>query len=337
VLTEYYMDEQRKADLATASLRAEAGFAAEMVAAEEDVRSEGSDPLLESALDHRIHVSCRRVLTLLESFSYDPELLRGAMQPLRVGSADLRRERFHSLLHALTPEHRQLLSPLLERATRTSRGVNGPETQYGRRREERIIDLALSRYQWVTPWVRACALRALGPSSPAAMAALVRAAADGHPLVSETATATLSGTEGHRHRTIDKVVLLKGVSLFAAIPHESLAQVAPLLSERWADPGELVVSKGEDGDCLYLIASGSVRVHDGDRVLGDLRPLQYFGEMSLLDGKPRSADVTALEPSQLFRLDHEDFYRLTTEHAEIAHAINRALCDQVRSMLAADA
>ncbi len=169
------------------------------------------------------------------------------------------------------------------------------------------------------------------------MAALSRAAADPDPLVCETASVALSGLSDDRSRTIETVVLLRAVSLFAAIPHESLAEVAPLLSERRAGAGERIVSKGEVGDCLYLIASGSVHVHDGDRVLSDLRPLQYFGEMSLLDGKPRSADVTALEPSHLFRLGHEDFYPLMTEHAEIAHAINRALCQEVRAMSDVDA
>lgn len=333
VLTEYHIDEQRKVDLAAAQLRSEAGFAAEMVAAEADIRSDDPDHLLGSALDRLIEATWHRVLALLESFPYDAQLLRRASQQPGEDAGRSRSEASHALARALSREHRELILPLLERASPTGTEAADAATHGPRHREERIIDLALGRYRWVTPWVRACALRILDPASPAAMAALARAATDGDPLVSETAAATLSGMQDARHYgTVEKVVLLRAVSLFAAIPHEVLADVAPLLSACWAEPGERIVGKGEPGDCLYLIASGSVRVHDGDRALRVLGPFQYFGEMSLLDGGSRAADVTAVEPSHLFRLGHEAFFPLMTERPEIAHAINRALCAEVRAL-----
>jgi hypothetical protein len=90
VLTEYHMDEHHSADLAEARLRELARQGAEMLAAENDIRSGGSDPLLEAALDYERESLCRRVLTLLDSFSYEPELLTQARQPMKIGDPDWR-------------------------------------------------------------------------------------------------------------------------------------------------------------------------------------------------------------------------------------------------------
>jgi CRP/FNR family cyclic AMP-dependent transcriptional regulator len=130
--------------------------------------------------------------------------------------------------------------------------------------------------------------------------------------------------------TIDKVVVLRNVSLFKDIPHEILAGVAVLLTERWIEPGERIFRKGDLGDCLYVIGSGRVRVHDGEQTLAHLEKHQFFGELSLLDAEPRSASVSAVEKSLLFRLTQSDFYSVASDRIEIAQAINRVLCQMVR-------
>jgi CRP-like cAMP-binding protein len=169
------------------------------------------------------------------------------------------------------------------------------------------------------------------------MSSLTRATTDADPLVAETAaTAVASAGRDHgaattRYSTIDKVLILKEVSLFKAIPHETLAAFAALLAERWVAAGERIFAKGELGDCLYVVASGRVRIHDGDSTFKVRCARDFFGELSLLDAKPRSASASALEPTYLLRLDQTDFYSLLSEQSEIAHAINRALCQMVRS------
>jgi CRP-like cAMP-binding protein len=132
---------------------------------------------------------------------------------------------------------------------------------------------------------------------------------------------------------MDKVVLLREVSIFSAIAHEELVDVAGLLTDQWAAPGERIVEQGELGDCLYVIASGSVRVHDGDRTLAQLGRRQFFGELSLLDAEPRSASVSAVDEAHLLRLGQGDFYALIADRPQIVHAINRGLCHMVRDVL----
>jgi len=338
VLTECHMDDEHTANLAEARLRETAREGQEMLAAEADLRSSGSDPLIEAALDHLRESCCRRALTLLESLPYRPDLLAQAKQPMRTGHPDWRARAFAALEPALAPEHLRLLAPLFER----SGSPNGRERSGGRRREERLTEIALGRYSWVSPWLRACALRSLDPADPDTVTTLQHAVSDPDPLVAETADAALSsspagGATPERYLLIDKVAVLSKVSLFRSIPHQVLAGVAPLLTERWAAPGERVIEKGDFGDCLYIIASGQVRVHDGERTFSRLDAHQAFGELSLLDAEPRAASVSALERTHLFRLAQADFYALTTERPEITHAINHVLCGMVRSANAAAA
>ena len=343
VLTEYYMDEQHGTDLAEARLREVAQQGAEMLAAAMDVHADGADSLLAVALDHLREALCRRALALLGSFAYPPELLARMRQLMEVGGADWRARAFAALEPALSPQHRESLSALF--ASPDSHDLREAAASRERPRGERVVELAMGRYGWVSPWLRGCALRALDPGAPGAKAALERASTDPDPLVAETAAAALSKGKGGaasagapgRYLTIDKVLVLRDVNLFRAIPHQILAGVATLLTERWADPGERIFDQGDLGDCLYIIAAGRVRVHDGNRTFQGLGPHQVFGELSLLDAQPRAASATAIERTYLFRLAQSDFYALMSERPEITHAINRALCAMVRAADASNA
>lgn len=333
VLTEYYMDEQHGTDLAEARLREVVQQGAEMLAAAVDVRAEGGDALLAAAVDHLRESLARRALGLLDAFAYPPELLARTRQQVNLGG-DWRPRTFAALEPALSPQHREALAPLF--ALPEAPGDND------RPAGDRIVELAMGRYGWVSPWLRACALRALDPGAPGAKAALERACADSDPVVAETAASSLSPRTGHaaaamRYLTIDKVVVLRDVNLFRAIPHQILAGVATLLTERWVEPGERIFDKGDVGDCLYIIASGRVRVHDGNRTFQSLAPHQVFGELSLLDAQPRAASATAVERTHLFRLAQSDFYALMSERPDITQAINRALCAMVRAADASNA
>jgi hypothetical protein len=339
VLTEYHMDAQHSSDLAEARLRDVARRGAEILASETDIRSTRSDSLLEAALDYELESCFRTFLMLLEPFAYPAELLARTKQMMKIGCSDWRASSFAALEGVLSPQHRELLSSFFQ----VAKSQSPNEADDARRREERLVELGLGRYAWVSAWVRACALRALDPSSSAVVSVLRRAAKDPNPLLAETAAAALrTANEGQaaapvseRYLTIDKVVVLKNVSLFTAIPHEVLAGIATLSTERWAEPDERIFEKGELGDCLYVIESGQVRVQDGDRILGHLGKHDFFGELSLLDAEPRSASVFAVERSHLFRLAQSDFYSLVSERPDITQAINRALCRMVRKADAA--
>ena len=335
VLTEYHMEEQHSENLAEARLRDVAREGAEMLAAETDLRGNGSDSLLEAALDYVRESCCRRVVNLLGSFPYSSELLAQVQQPANSDYPDWRARTLANFKGGLSEHHRALLSPLFQRTEGESKTANP------RLWQERLIELASDRYQWVTPWLRACALRALDTSASTAVTTLTAATSDPDPLVAEVAATALEASRSNgdsptektlaRSSTIDKVVILKKVSIFEAIPHEVLVSVASLLTERWVAADERIFDKGELGDSFYVITAGRVRVHDGDRIFREMSQHEFFGELSLLDSEPRSASVTAVERTLLFRLAQDDFYALMSEQPVITRAISRALCKIIRN------
>jgi CRP-like cAMP-binding protein len=98
-----------------------------------------------------------------------------------------------------------------------------------------------------------------------------------------------------------------------------------------ASENEIIFNQGDLGDSLYVIVDGKVRVHDRERLLNYLGERDVFGEMALLDPEPRSATVTAEEPTRLFRLDQAPFYELMDERPEIAVGIIRILTGRLRN------
>jgi len=133
--------------------------------------------------------------------------------------------------------------------------------------------------------------------------------------------------------TIEKVLILKSVSLFAETPEEILADIASILEELTLQPGESVFEKGDIGQEMYIIVDGRMRIHDGEKTIAFLRSRDVFGEMAALDPEARSATVTAVEETHLFKLGHHVLYELMTEHVDVVRGIIRVLCQRLRQMI----
>jgi CRP-like cAMP-binding protein len=84
---------------------------------------------------------------------------------------------------------------------------------------------------------------------------------------------------------------------------------------------------------MYIIVDGEVRVHDGDMFLNFLGTRAVFGEMAALDPEPRSASVTAVVPTHLFRLEQQAFYRLMEGRIEIVRGVVHVLCQHLRARM----
>src|SRR5438309_12123834 len=95
--------------------------------------------------------------------------------------------------------------------------------------------------------------------------------------------------------TLEKVITLASVSIFAEIPEESLVEVASALVEIEVEAGEVIFKRGDIGTSMYIIAAGKVRIHDDNKELGILGEREVFGELAALDPEPRSASATAIE------------------------------------------
>lgn len=194
----------------------------------------------------------------------------------------------------------------------------------------------------VTPWLRAVTLYALAHADAAAAARhawLWRVAADRY--LAETARALSDGRDSLQFPrntrsgrtpmlTIEKVIILRTISIFSNVPDYLLPDIAERLDELEVDKGHRLIEEGEMGDKLFIIIEGRFRVTRGGHELAELGAGGVFGELALLDPEPRSASVEAVEPSRLFVLSHEHVDDLIAGNADIAMGFMRMLCRRLR-------
>jgi CRP/FNR family cyclic AMP-dependent transcriptional regulator len=114
------------------------------------------------------------------------------------------------------------------------------------------------------------------------------------------------------------IEMLQKTSLWSGLSDHDLRLIVKLSKERLFESGQTIVSKGEGGIGFYLILAGAVEVRSGGNVLSKLGPGQFFGEMSVLDNQPRSADVVAVEPSRVLILSAWSFKALISDNPKIA-------------------
>ena len=130
--------------------------------------------------------------------------------------------------------------------------------------------------------------------------------------------------------TVEKVLFLKSIDLFRALPSEELAQIAEIAEEQPLAKGDQVFAEGEPGDALYLIVEGKVRAHQGDKELARMGVRDVFGEISVLDSEPRSATITAVEDAVLLKIGRDDFRDILAERPEIAMGVMKVLTRRLR-------
>jgi len=120
---------------------------------------------------------------------------------------------------------------------------------------------------------------------------------------------------------------LESVPLFSGVPRDELVSLLTAVEPVRVVAGSEIVREGEPGDSLYLVASGTLSVStegkgeggesSGRIEVGRLGPGDFFGEVALLTGKPRTATVAAVSDADLLRLDRETVDELRRRHPEI--------------------
>lgn len=163
------------------------------------------------------------------------------------------------------------------------------------------------------PWLRACATFAAG------------ATIDGGNDM-ETLT-TLS--------TMDRVLFLRKVPLFADLRSRDLGRIAELATEQAFGDGEVIAEQGEPGDEMHVVVTGEIRAvvedEDGRRQeVGRRGPGDYVGEMAIITNQPRMASLVCAGEVRTLALDHKRFERILTDRPEASLAVMRVLCDRLR-------
>jgi CRP-like cAMP-binding protein len=131
--------------------------------------------------------------------------------------------------------------------------------------------------------------------------------------------------------TIERVVALQRIALFAEVPGRTLAAVAQRASEVEVAADAPVIAEGATDDHLFAVVSGRLRVHRGEQTLATIEAGATVGELAALVPEPRSASVTALDPALLLRIDKAVLDELLADRPELARGIISALVTMVRA------
>ena len=124
--------------------------------------------------------------------------------------------------------------------------------------------------------------------------------------------------------------LMKKFPVFADLPASQQAELLGLFKPRSAAPGERVIRAGDTGSEMFFISAGAVEVAVGPQRI-HLGPGDVFGEMAILSGGVRTADVTAIDYCLFLALERQDFERFIARHPELRTSLDRLAADRARS------
>ena len=128
---------------------------------------------------------------------------------------------------------------------------------------------------------------------------------------------------------------LRSVPLFASLDDAAATELRNLLSDKIVPQNTRLFRQGDQGDAMYLIESGRVRIsiHDDDKqelTLADLAQGDFFGEMAIIDGRKRSADASVIEDARLAILSRESFLSFVRANPDVLLKMLSALTERLR-------
>jgi len=140
--------------------------------------------------------------------------------------------------------------------------------------------------------------------------------------------------------TLDRaaaVAALRTSPLFAPCPAPVLAEIGKSLRTRTYARNAVIFRKGDAGDALHLITRGAVKIvlpsaEGEEAIIATLHAGEFFGELALLDGEPRSASAVAVERTETAALGRDTFRQLVTRHPDLRDALFAALSARLRRL-----
>ena len=131
------------------------------------------------------------------------------------------------------------------------------------------------------------------------------------------------------------LALLRNVPIFSSLSARHVRRIARLASEATFPPRRKIVERGVRGDAFYVVVEGSAKVYKGvvpsGRPIARLGPGDFFGEMALLDGGPRTATVVADSRVRLIKLPRASFRRLLISEPTVAVGILETMARRARA------
>ena len=126
------------------------------------------------------------------------------------------------------------------------------------------------------------------------------------------------------------IALLKSTPVFANTSEKSLASMIKSAAEKTVSPGEKVVQQGKGGVGFYLILDGKAEVIKDGKKLAELGSGNFFGELGVIDGQPRTADVVAVTETKCWILSQWAMKSIIANHPEVALSMLEELARRLR-------
>lgn len=130
----------------------------------------------------------------------------------------------------------------------------------------------------------------------------------------------------------EKLEHLGAVPLFERLGQRELQRLGQLADEIEVGVGEVLAEQGRVGHDFFIVLDGHVTVLDGDQPIAHLGRGDFFGEIALLDGRPRTATVRADGITRLLVLAHREFHSLMDEFPDVRAAVMAAVANRLRKL-----
>ena len=320
-------------------VHAEVGNAVTFMQALTDIGKSASTGL-RKAVELELFRTRERIFLSL-AFLHSPQRVMKVWSNWREGSVAHRAFAVELLESVLPHGQMALLTPLLEALDpgECLSRLSGRFPHEALEPGERLLEIASGKGAWTSAWTRASALAAAGAAGIPEARSLAAAVRRGAPsLLARVAQEEYEAEEAGGARPgvslATRVGLLEAAPIFARVPVDLLAEIAMGLDEVDLAKNEPLFHAGDAGTAMYVVASGKVRIHLGDRLLSELGPGQILGELAAIDPEPRSASVTAAEDTVLFPLGQDRLSELVGEYMDVATGIIHVLCERLQSALA---
>ena len=275
--------------------------------------------------------SMHRVFHWLEAGGASPAVLRAVREGLEHGDR-ARRENAAELLDGMLD--RMLRPSVLALVERMPWAADERPRVHAAPVDRTLVE-ALSRLgEAADPWLAAWSVHVAGRRGLAEVIARVRESATGPGpmLLEELGRATPEGGLMGRSTLLDKVMALKNVELFHAVPAEELVPMARVAREETFGAGQPLFAEGDPAGALYILLSGRVGLRRGEVAAGMMPAGSALGMWTLFEDEPRRVSAVALEATRALLVEREDFFDVLGEHVSIVRSVMGDLVLRLRNV-----
>ena len=128
----------------------------------------------------------------------------------------------------------------------------------------------------------------------------------------------------------ERLEALSKIPIFSKLSARQLRKILTATSEDRYDEGPVILREGANGQTLFVVMEGTARVEHHGTTVGRRSAGSFFGEISMIDRRPRAATVIAETPMRCVVLYHEDLRKIVASESGVAWAMLEALADEIR-------